>query len=184
MSNTTSNENDIDLYEEKAHNQTHKENVEKLEKLHSQNVNLLDLSRDVEHMKSTLSHFYIPKHFDSLMKKVGTMEQNILRAQESMNTCYHVTFFIVILFLILTFATVYIIWRMNYFKLVLRQNKFGRYTRPKSCYACYRPWRKTALRNTENVSKGSFSSPELISDYKTPRPPLTKDVYISSDSEY
>lgn len=157
---------------------------ENLNKLFTQNINIQELSKDMENMKSALSNFYVPKHFDSLMKKVGNMEQNIMKAHESMTTCYYITFFIVVLFLIVALAAVYIIWRMNYFKLLLRHNKFGRYTRPKSCYACFKPWRKNYTTNAETCVKSSFSSPELMKDYKAPRPPITHDIHVSSDSEY
>jgi len=147
------------------------------------------LKKEVENIKSLLSNLYVPKHFDSLMKKIGNIERNVYRAHESMNTCYYVTFFIVLLFAVLVFACIYIIWRMNYFKFLLRHNKFARFTRPSSCYTCYRPWRKHQTHSS--TLKNSFSSPELVVDYKSPMPLIMQensensrmDSALSSDSE-
>jgi hypothetical protein len=157
---------------------------EKVETLYAKNVDLPKLTKDVEDLKSTVAHLYIPKHLETMMRKVGSIEQNVLKAHESMVTCYYVTFFIVILFVICTFAAVFILWRMNYFKFLLRHNKFGRYTRPRSCYSCWRPWKKNYTTQAESQMKASFSSPELMTECKTPRPPIMRENEMSSDSEY
>jgi len=144
-------------------------------------VDFKSLSKDINNLKSALASLYVPKHFDSLMKKVGSIEENTAKAQASMNTCYNATFFIFMMFLLFTLGVVYIIWRMNYFKFLFRQNLHGRYTRPKACYACYRPWRKRACRSAP--IKDHFSAPELVADYRDAPRPQAMDNVTSSSSE-
>jgi len=152
--------------------------------LYAKNVDLPRLNKDVEDLKSTVAHLYIPKHLEAMMKKVGNIEQNVAKAHDSMMTCYYITFFIVILFVIFTFGVVYVLWRMNYFKFLLRHNKFGHYARPKSCISCFRPWKKNYTTQADSLMKKSFSSPELMTECKTPRPPIMRENEMSSDSEY
>ncbi len=142
---------------------------------------LVELEKDVDNLKSLMANLYIPKHFDSLMRKVGSIESHMVRAQNSMTTCYNVTFFVVFLFTLLLLGVVYIIWRMGYFKFFTRHNVFRRYARPKSCYACYRPWKKSGARK-EAVIKGSFSSPELMQDQVAPSPNLVCEADLTSSS--
>jgi hypothetical protein len=144
-------------------------------------ISLQAISRDIDNIKSALSSLYVPKHFDSLMKKVGSIEENTQKAQASMNTCYNATFFIFMMFVLLCLGTVYVIWRMNYFKFLFRQNLYGRYARPKTCYACYRPWRKRARRGP--MIKENFSSPELAMDHRdAPRPEVMADMTSASEA--
>lgn len=144
-------------------------------------VNLEDLNRKVTNLESYLSNLYVPKHMDSMLKKVGNIEMGVQRAQESMATCYNITFFLVFVFLLLLLGVVYLLWRLNYFKFLTRQNLFRRYTRPKSCYACYRPWRKSAQRRTD-MTKGSFSSPELMRDQGAPSLNTIREAELTSGS--
>lgn len=142
-------------------------------------TDLADAQKDIENIKANLSSFYIPKHFDHMMKKIGNMDRNMMRAQSDMNFCYYVSMFTFLLFLILVFVAVYIMWKMNYFRFLLRQNRFSRYTRPKSCYSCHRSWK----RSEKSVSKPSFSSPELMEDTVVPMPVVARDLNYSSDEE-
>jgi len=141
-----------------------------------------ELQRDMQQVKSLLSNLYVPKHLDLMMKKIGNIEQSTIKAQESMSTCYMITFVMVFLFTILLLGVAYIMWRMNYFKFLARQNIFRRYSRPRSCYSCYRPWKAKGARVTETVSKGSFSSPELMQDCAAPSPTIVRESELRSSS--
>lgn len=144
-----------------------------------------ELSREVENLKAYLSNLYVPKHMDSMLKKVGHIEWGVQRAQESMSTCYHITLFLVFLFVLILLGLVYVMWRFNYFKFLCRQNRFGRYQKPRTCYACYRPWRGRASRQAE-PKKGHFSAPELRHESREEVPSLEvvreADLTASSSS--
>lgn len=144
-------------------------------------TSLDDLAREVANIKSYLSSLYVPKHMDSMLKKVGHIEMGVQRVQESMATCYNITFFLVFLFLLILLGLVYMLWRRNYFKFLSRHNLFQRYRRPKSCYACYRPWRKAQQRHT-SVAKGSFSSPELMRETAAPTLNMIRESELTSSA--
>lgn len=141
-----------------------------------------ELAREVANLKSYLSSLYVPKHIDNMVKKVGHIELGVQRVQESMATCYNITFFLVFLFLLILLGVVYVLWRMNYFKFLSRQNLFRRYRRPSSCYACYRPWRKSTQRHHTAVAKGSFSSPELMRETAAPTLNIIRESELTSSA--
>lgn len=118
------------------------------------------LRQDVDNLRSSISALYIPKHFDNLMKKVGDIESSTKKAEASMATCYNWTFFMMLLFVLLCLGVVYVIWRMNYFKFLFRQNLFGRFQKPKTCFACFRPWRRRSKARMTWIKK-SMSAPEF-----------------------
>ena len=143
-----------------------------------------DLIKEVQSMKQVLSNMYVPAHFESMMKKVGQIEQNSSLVEHNMKVCYYITFFVLSLFVLFLVGVCYVMWRMNYFKFISRQNLMGRYARPKSCYACYRPWRKAGRKNFE-MKKNSFSSPELMQESQAPLPPIIREKdYLSSSSSF
>lgn len=143
------------------------------------NPNLEQRVNDLHNMVNSL---YVPKHFETLMAKIGKMESAVQQSQQTMNNCYSITFFIVFLFIILVLVGVYVLLKMNVFRFLMRQNKFGNTTRPSTCFACYRPWRKRAVQK-HVISKGSFSSPELLVDHDVPSGPVQVADTSSSSSD-
>lgn len=117
-----------------------------------------DLQRQINELRE-----YSPQraHYDQLTQKVTMINEHTAAALESMNFCFYVCILTSVLFLFTVLVGVYVLRNFNYFKFMLRQNRFGRFTRPRSCYACYRPWRK--LRVEPSGIKPSLSSPEAIS---------------------
>jgi len=118
-----------------------------------------DLQKQVDELKSALDALYMPKHLEMIQKKVGTIEHNTRSARDSMTVCYSVTFCTVFMFMILCVGMMYMMYKMNYFKFMLRQNVFGRHVKPRTCYACYRPWRNKRFQRQE-LAKECFSAPE------------------------
>lgn len=142
-------------------------------------ADLLNAQKEIESLKSNFAALYIPKHFDNMMTKIGNMDKNMSRAQNDMGFCYFVCIFTLMLFLIAVFIGLYIMWKMNYFRLLFRQNRFSRYTRPKSCYSCHRSWK----RSGQTASKPNFSSPELMEDTRVHMPVMARNTMHSSDDE-
>ena len=138
---------------------------------------LAELKKEIESIKSNLAALYVPKHFDNMMKKIGTIDRHVRQSHESMSFCFYVSLFTCLFFILLVVVMAFVMWKMNYFKFMLRQNKFGRFTRPRKCYACYRPWKKSKFQ--EETSKENFSSPELMQDCCAPCPAFERE----NDSE-
>ncbi len=122
---------------------------------------------------------YVPKYFDSMMVKIGKMHEASLEAQRSMRTCYTATFFTMFMFLVLCLGTIWIIYRLDYFKYFWRLNKFGRVHQARSCYACWRPYRRRRARTA--LAKGYFSEPDLDHAARTapsPIPDIENEVEV------
>ncbi len=134
-----------------------------------------DLAKDVETLKQQLAQLYVPKSFDNMMRKIGSIDKNVQVAQQNMSFCYYVSLFTFIIFLALLFIALYVLWRMNYFKFLLRNNRFSRFTRPRACFACHRSFHKSTT-----LAKPYLSSPELMDHVSAPLP---RTAYTDEVSE-
>jgi hypothetical protein len=141
---------------------------------------MASVEEDIANIKSYLNELQTPKHTSTMLQKIGTVETQMQRVSDSMQTCYTLTFFITFIFVLFLACTIYALWRMNVFKFLMRQNVFGRYKRPQRCYACYRPWRKPGFKKSE-FSKASFSSPELMYQHSAPTLNIVSSSHSSSD---
>lgn len=162
----------------------------KVEPEHHANDNHTSIRDEISNIKTLLSKMYVPNHFDSMMRKVGRMERDVAKAQQHMANCYNAVFFNFFVFTLFVVGVVYIMWRMDYFKFLFRQNVWKRFKAPKRCYACYRPWkRRLRSRYQHSFVKSSMSAPEFqLRDYKidAPRPQhsipdMNSDTSHSSD---
>jgi predicted PurR-regulated permease PerM len=123
----------------------------------TQNVSLENLSQDIDKMKNFISEMYVPKHFENLATKIGGLERNVTASNNTVNSCYNFITILVLLFIFLVFAIVFIIRKVDYWRAFLRTTNLGTYHRArKTCRSCYRPWKMS------QVPKESMSSPEYL----------------------
>lgn len=140
-------------------------------------LDLEKIQKDVDEIKEALENLYVPKHLDSMGKKIGLIERNSAYTRESMHICYAVSFLTLFVFVVLICGIIYILWKLNYLKFLLRQNVYGRFKKPRACYACYRPWRGKKFRDVEH-HKGHFSDPGCTAAemYTVPMPNDVSDL--------
>ena len=139
---------------------------------------LVQIGEELDQLRATLAALYVPKHFDGLMKKVGTIEENTRLAKISMNTCYQTTFVVFFMFMLLAIGVVYFIWRLDLWKLWLKEGSFVKRAR-----------RLRLSRGSRSVAedRGYFSSPETGSSASRPvrrdskLPQHTTEVKLETD---
>ena len=100
---------------------------------------------------------YKPDQSRLVLEELRRMNERIVEVQSSAGYAIGTVVFVILVVLI---AAVVFIKRSPTFK------RLNTYSRPRSCYACWRPWRGGG-RNGPPV-KRSFSSPELGSGHEEP----------------
>jgi predicted PurR-regulated permease PerM len=49
---------------------------------------LEDVSKELENLQNTVKELFLPKHMETMMKKVGTVESCVVSASNSVQSCY------------------------------------------------------------------------------------------------
>lgn len=122
------------------------------------------LMQKVESVKKILKDLYVPKHFDSMMAKIGRIESDVNKVSKTTSTCFNSICFILVFVLLVVVGVFCIIRKVNYWQTLCRIKNFGVYKVPrKSCRKCYFKPRGYSINE-----KRSFSAPELGygSDYE------------------
>jgi hypothetical protein len=128
------------------------------------------LQQQVEALKLRLDHMFLPTYLDQLTARVGEWDVKVRDSYSNSAWCWYISLLILLLFAILVLAMGWIIWKGNHWKALMQTNQFGRHTKERTCYACYRPWRRNKYRAPV---KNAFSAPEYDDDQvSAPLPPF------------
>jgi uncharacterized membrane protein (DUF106 family) len=122
---------------------------------------LKKIEDDINNMKNMINQLFQPENSSNTLNKLSQIEQKFFRFKHELEIQHVFMGMTTFLLIIVILCFIYILWRLQYFKLIHQHNLFRRFFPPRKCYACYRPWRNKRFKKTEYVEKSSFSSPEF-----------------------